>query len=507
MPDQSATPDRHNLFKPGHNCWRVSNAREFALVIDGAAYFRALREALISAERQVLLIGWDFDLEIDMLPGESDEDGNAPDGYPNQVADFMQAIVERNPDLCLYLLRWSGSAAIAPGRLVPAVRLNLSGPDRIKLALDGRHPVGACHHQKIVIVDDRLGFCGGIDVTDARWDTPEHTPDDPRRVLHDGSPAGPWHDASTALTGPATRDLAELARARWQRATGEALSAPDLPEQDIWPASLQIDCRDIPVAISRTEPPEEDKPLVNEIEEMVLDGIASARSTIYLESQYFALDAVTDALSLRLGEDDGPDIIVVNPERSNMLEDNAMHVTRTRMVKALQDADRHNRFLVVTPVNAANDPIYVHAKICVIDDRLLRVGSSNINRRSMGYDTECDLSIEGRDEDTRQVIAGLRNRLLAEHLGCAPQTLAKVIAQTGSVLPALRSLNPSEGRRFMPLDLKEDAGAGAFLADTRLLDPRYERGTGKRRVITSREIMIGLAVLALVGSVYRYLVG
>lgn len=508
MPDHQADPDRSSLFNPGRNCWRVNTALKFELVIDGAAYFRALREALITAERQVLLIGWDFDLEIEMLPGESNEDGNAPDGYPNKVADFIAAVVERAPDLNIYLLRWSGSAVVAPGRLVPAVRLNMAGPDRIKLALDGRHPVGACHHQKIVVVDDRLAFCGGIDVTDARWDTPDHTPDDPRRVLRDGSPAAPWHDVTTAVAGPAARDLAELARIRWLRATGEALEAPDLPDRDIWPASLDVSCRDVPVAISRTEPPDEDRPLINEIEEMVLDGIASARSSIYIESQYFASDVVTDALFRRLREPTGPDIIVINPvQAENIVEDNAMHVTRTRMVNELQEADHDNRFCILSPVNAAAQPIYVHAKVCVIDDRVLRVGSSNIDRRSMGFDTECDLSIEARNDNTREIIAGLRNRLLAEHLGCSPDTLKENIAKSGSLLAAANEMNALDGRGLRPLDLKEDTGAGAILADTRLLDPRYERGTPKRRVVTSRHIAMGVAVVAVIGTAYRYLLG
>ncbi|MCK0139266.1 phospholipase D-like domain-containing protein [Aliiroseovarius sp. F47248L] len=508
MSDHQPAPESCSLFEPGRNCWRVNTAKKFELVVDGAAYFRALREALIAAEWQVLLIGWDFDLEIEMLPGESDADGDAPDGLPNKVADFIKLLVNRSPELNIYILRWSGSAVIAPGRLVPAVRLSMSGPDRIKLALDGRHPVGACHHQKIVIVDDRLAFCGGIDVTDARWDTPDHTPEDPRRVLRDGSPADPWHDATTAVTGPVARDLADLARMRWKRATGEALNAPDLPDHDIWPASLDISCRNIPVAISRTVPPDEDHPLVNEIEEMILVEIASAKSSIYIESQYFASDAVTEALSRRLREPTGPDIVVINPVNAeNIIEDSAMNVTRTRMVKALQRVDHDNRFCILTPVNAASQSIYVHAKVCVIDDRVLRVGSSNIDRRSMGFDTECDLSIEARDDDVSQIIADLRNRLLAEHLGCSQKTLADRIAKTGSILAAIHELNASEGRRLQPLDLNTDTGVGAVLADTRLLDPRFKRGTPKRRVMTSRHIAVGVAIVAIVGTVYRYLIG
>ena len=61
--------DRRDFFAPGRNCWRVCDTRDLAVVRDGAAYFRALREAMIAARRQVLLVGWDFDLEIELLPG------------------------------------------------------------------------------------------------------------------------------------------------------------------------------------------------------------------------------------------------------------------------------------------------------------------------------------------------------------------------------------------------------------------------------------------------------
>ncbi|MCI2394018.1 phospholipase D-like domain-containing protein [Aliiroseovarius sediminis] len=505
MSRPSTLQDPPSLFEPGRNCWKVGTAEKFELIVDGAAYFIALREALIQAQSQVLLIGWDFDLEIEMRPGESDGDGNAPDGYPNKVIDFIEAVVDEKPNLKIYLLRWSGSAVIAPGRFVPAVRLKLAGPDRIKLALDGRHPVGACHHQKIVVVDDRLAFCGGIDVTDARWDTPEHTPDDPHRVLRNGDPAPPWHDVTTAVTGPAARKLGDLARARWHRATDQELAAPDLPAHDIWPASLSVSCHDIAAAISRTHPPEDDRALVNEIEKMVMDAIASAKYLIYIESQYFASDAITQALSVRLREDGGPDVIVINPVRAeNGFEDDAMHVTRTRMVEDLQAADHEDRFRIWSPVNAGEDPIYVHAKVCVIDDRSLRVGSSNVDRRSMGFDTECDLTIEAQDDATRQIIARLRNDLLAEHLDCTSEELERKIDQTGRILTAIEALNPDKGRGLRPLELQEDNGAGAFFANTRLFDPRFDRGTPKRRVLTSRHIAFGAAALVAAGLLYRY---
>ena len=96
---------------------------------------------------------------------------------------------------------------------------------RIHIRLDGHHPFGGSHHQKIVLIDERVAFCGGIDMTVGRWDTPEHRDLDSRRRGPDGSLHGPWHDATTALEGPAAVALGDLCRQRWREAGGKPLRA------------------------------------------------------------------------------------------------------------------------------------------------------------------------------------------------------------------------------------------------------------------------------------------
>jgi phosphatidylserine/phosphatidylglycerophosphate/cardiolipin synthase-like enzyme len=203
----------------------------------------------------MLLIGWDFDFEIEMLPGESDPDGLAPDGLPNQLGAFLDAVVEQTPEPHIYMLKWNGAVIAAPGRILPALALNIFESNRIRLALDSDHPFGAYHHHKIVVADDTFAFCGGIDVTEARWDTSEHLSDDPRRALKDGCVAEPWHDATSAMTGPVATALAELSHRRWHRATGEKLEGPKGTPSPIWPEGLKVDTLEVDVAIARTEAP------------------------------------------------------------------------------------------------------------------------------------------------------------------------------------------------------------------------------------------------------------
>ncbi|MDS9469209.1 phospholipase D-like domain-containing protein [Paracoccus sp. MBLB3053] len=490
--------------KAGQNCWRVENADRFAFIIDGQDYFRALRESLMQAKRLILMIGWDFDFEIEMLPGESDENGNAPDGMPNRVGEFLDALVDRREGLDIYLLKWSGGALVAPGGALPAIRVKFLSPDQIHLAFDGCHPIGACHHQKIVVIDDSLAFCGGIDVTDGRWDRPAHRHADPLRLSRAGEISQPWHDASAIMSGPVAASLSELARTRWKRAQGREVDESFEPGSSIWPESVPPALEDVRIAIARTEPPENDRPIVTEIEQLYLDSIAAARDIIYLESQYFCAESVTQAILDRLQEPDGPEVVIINPDAAQKyVEDQAMHVTRSRMVRTLRAHDPHDRFRIVHPVNDAEESIYVHAKIAIIDDHLLRVGSSNIDQRSMGFDTECDVAIVGDGTDTRAYIRKIRLKLLSEHLGLSPDEVTHSIERFGSLVAAIDNLGSGPGRGLRPLPLREKDWLGEILSSTRLFDPRYRASARARIGITSRHVFVGAGVLAAGALLWR----
>ena len=499
-----------SLFEPGRNCWRVARADRLSLLVDGAEYFAALREALILAERQVLLIGWDFDLEIEMLPGESDESGRAPDGFPNALGAFLEAIVDRSENLELYLLKWNGAILAAPGRLAPSLALQVFSDDCIHFALDGHHPLGACHHQKIVVVDDSLAFCGGIDTTEQRWDTSDHIPNDPRRTMKDGSPAGPWHDATTALTGPIAGALGELSRRRWFRATGNEL--PELQREGeaspIWPASLDVHLRDVDVAIARTHPPYDGEELVNEIEELYLDAVRAARDVIYIESQYFTTGTVCAAIEERLRERGGPEVVVLNPQAAlGTLEDSAMHPLRARMVRRMEAADHEDRFRIYHPVDAEGEPIYVHAKVVSIDDRLLRMGSSNLDDRSMGFDTECDIAFEGTDAASRAAIEAFRLRLVGEHLNVEPEAVGREWEDRGSLIAAIDHLSPPEGRGLRDIVPLKEGMLDRWLADSRLLDRRFYPGERSLagRLPQPRQLLATAVVVGAVAALWYVL--
>lgn len=455
------------VLRPGETCWRIARAGRMTPIVDAAAYFAAAKSAMMKARHSILLVGWDFDTRIAL-----ERDGHRRDA-PNRLGPFLRWLVRRRPDLRIHLLKWDPGIARSLGHgIMPLVLLHLASRRQVRFKLDRAHPTAACHHQKIVVIDDALAFCGGIDITVDRWDTPDHRDHDPRRRRPDGSLHGPWHDVTTAIDGQVAKALGELARERWRHATGEDIPVP--PEGgDPWPDGLEPMLRDIDVAIARSQPDHKDQREAREIEALYLQAIGSARRTIYLESQYFASRRIVEALCRRLEEPDGPEIVVVNPETADgWLEEEVMGSARARLLSLVGRSDIHGRFRLYTPVAEGGTPIYVHAKVMVIDDRLLRVGSSNLNNRSMGLDTECDLAVEAgeEDRDLRRAIVAFRDRLLAEHLGKTVEETEEAFARSGSFIQAVEGLR-GPGRSLRPFDPPELTEEEEALAETDLLDP------------------------------------
>jgi phosphatidylserine/phosphatidylglycerophosphate/cardiolipin synthase-like enzyme len=346
-----------------------------------------------------------------------------------------------------------------------------------------------------VVIDDCLAFAGGIDVTADRWDTSDHLDAHPhRRRPSSRKPTGPWHDVTSLVSGPAARAIGDLARERWESGTGEHLD-PIGDAEECWPDGVEPLLTDVDVAISRTRPEHGGTELVHEIELLWLAAIAAAKRWVYIESQYFANRRIAEAMADRLREDDGPEFVVVNPATAQgWLPEKAMGVARAKLLAMLQEADVHDRFRLYVPVTEDRQPVYVHAKVMVVDDRLLRIGSSNLNNRSMGLDTECDLSIEAvagspRQEEIAATIVGFRDRLLGEHLGVPAEDVADAVAATGSLVRAIEQLRTETGRSFVPFEPPDLGPIDLTLAESELLDPektpnrwrRVRRFFGHRR--------------------------
>lgn len=403
---------------------------------------------------------------------------------PAHLLGFLNAVLKSRPELRAHVLCWDFSMIYTFEReKLPTYRFAWDGHERLRFRLDGVHPVAASHHQKIVVVDDEIAFAGGLDLTIRRWDTPAHRFRDPLRVDPSGVTYAPMHDVQMIVEGPAARALGDLVRARWLAATGERLPAPPPPPPadasfggTLWPANLAPDIEATPIGIARTQPAlatagnhsDDD---VKEVLRLTLASIAAAKRWIYVESQYLTSSEVADALAESLKAAVGPEIVVVLPrEECGWLERSTMGVLRARVIRQLRAVDVHDRLRLYYPVipGLSSGCINVHSKIMVVDDELARVGSANLSNRSMGLDTECDLAIEANGD--RRIAAGvalLRDRLLAEHLGCQPDHVARQIEKHASLIGAIESLSGGE-RTLQPIVLPSEEQPRGF--DVALLD-------------------------------------
>lgn len=454
------------LFEPGRNCWRIERAGRAAVIVDACDYYHVIRQAMLEARHQILIVGWDFDprIKLDRL-GDCDED--------ETLGSFLLDLARTRPQVKIDILKWNIGAlkTLFRGRAIYWIA-RLAGTRAIRFKLDSAHPPGCSHHQKIVVIDDVFAICGGIDMTADRWDRPAHADHDPERVRPNGQCYGPWHDATMAVDGPVAAALGDLARDRWLRATGETMQ-PIANAEPIWPTDLKADFANADLAIARNCASYCGYPEVKEVEALFLDMIASAERFIYAENQYFTSPRIAHAIIERMREDNPPEIVFVNPvSAQGWLEQVAMDAARVRLAQVIGQADAGNRFRIYTPVTEQGEDIYVHAKVMIVDDRVLRVGSSNMNNRSLGLDSECDLALDATsDKANQKIAAALRTRLMAEHLGVEPRDVETMFAQTKSLIATIEALQ-SDGRSLKLLDIEECSDAENFIAETELLDPK-----------------------------------
>jgi phosphatidylserine/phosphatidylglycerophosphate/cardiolipin synthase-like enzyme/uncharacterized membrane protein YdjX (TVP38/TMEM64 family) len=452
---EPSAPSPESFFDPGRNCASVRHAKRFSLLIDGSDYFRVLRDAITRAERTVFILGWDIDSRMKLTPEGND------DGYAEALGDFLHEVAASRPRLRIYILAWDFAMLYAFEReWLPVYKMGWRTHRRIAFQMDDKHPLGGSHHQKIVVIDDKIAFVGGLDLTRSRWDTPEHAAKNPLRRDANDTPYQPFHDVHTLFDGDAAREIGLLARERWQRACGRRFAIRShraVTERDPWPPSRAVDIENVDIAISLTEPAFDGRPAVQQIRAQYLDAIARAKRSIYIENQYLTAGSIGSALRETLAKPDGPDVAIVVPRnQSGWLQEVTMGVLRARLHALLSAADRHGRYRIMSPSvpGLADGCVNVHSKLMIVDDELLLVGSANLNNRSMVLDTECNIAIQAAgDAHIREALRRMRNTLLGEHLGCDPSTVADA-SERGGMNHAIAALQKDAAAHRTLIDLQ-----------------------------------------------------
>jgi phosphatidylserine/phosphatidylglycerophosphate/cardiolipin synthase-like enzyme len=368
---------------------------ELEILIDGAQALPRIAEALAGARSHVHIAGWHLEPDF-RLTRESEA---------ATLRELLRDLAER---IDVRVLLWAGAPVplFRPARpAVRKVRSALVEGTRVRCALDAHERPMHCHHEKLVIVDDEVAFVGGIDLTSLggdRFDTNAHPPHPPRG----------WHDASSRLRGPAVADVGEHFATRWREVTGEPLAvAPAPPAGEL---ELQI-VRTVPEGVYDSIPHGDFRVL-----ESYVRALRSARSLVYLESQFLWSLQLVEILAEKLRHPPSDDfrVLVILPEKPN----NGGESTRGQIGMLLDADDGHGRFLAATVrahSGALSGPLYVHAKIGIVDDAWLTIGSANLNEHSLFNDTE--MNVVTCDE---RLARATRIRLWAEHLERSEEEVA-----------------------------------------------------------------------------------
>jgi phosphatidylserine/phosphatidylglycerophosphate/cardiolipin synthase-like enzyme len=461
------------LLQPGLTCWRTERAERAAFLLDNSTYFSAAKAAMMKARRSILLLGWAFD-PLTQLEPDSQGGGLKND----RIGDFLADLACDRPELDVRVLCWKSALPIAASQHFFPHRAQMAFLHTpVKFRLDASIPMGACHHQKVLVVDDAIAFCGGGDIATDRWDTMKHRDVDPRRTMPWGSVHGPRHEVMAMLEGPIAEVLGDLARERWRRDTGETLTAvPKAQRGDpgsYWPSHVKPDMARVDVGVARTEPDWKGLPEARESERLHLAAIASARRLIYLENQYLTAPIYAEALAARLAEPEGPEVVIVSTARAPSWFDHlTMDRTRSEFLRRLEAADAHGRFRAYCPyTRKGSNCILVHSKVSIVDDRLLRAGSTNLNNRSAGFDTECDVAVEARTPTQETAIHRFRARLVAHYLGCPPDQFEGAFQREGGLAAAIDALDTGTLRRLRPLKPTPLGPLATLIAAFHLGDP------------------------------------
>ena len=404
-----------------------------AVLNDAAAYFAALREALRDAQELVYIVGWDIHSET-RLVGAS---GQADDGLPAQLGPFLRALVQRRPNLRINILVWDFVSFYAPEReWNSAAKFTADADGRIQFVLDASLPFGSAQHQKIVCIDASLAFVGGLDLTIRRWDTSDHRADHELRCDPQGKPYKPFHDVQCLVDGDAAASLFDLAEQRW-RAAGQQTPDRRALTGVRWPAHVPVEARHMPVGIARTEVVCPAGSTIREVERSLMAAIRSATSFVYIENQFTSAIKFARELAEQMRRVPSLRVLVVAPKlHSSWLESQAMQNGRGAFIDCFSEAGVADRIRFVYPVSRVGGTeaaVMVHSKLMIVDDRILRIGSANLNNRSMGADSECDLILEATTDEHREFIASVRRRLIAHFCDLDEQ----VVAQNEDRLPAL----------------------------------------------------------------------
>ena len=355
------------------------------LLVDGAEALPRMVADIAAAQSHVHLAGWFF----------------SPDFRMGRGGPTLKELLADAAERCdVRVLAWAGAPLplFHPDRgEVRTMRDELTRGTRIEMELDAKERPLHCHHEKLVIVDDRVAFVGGIDLTDFAGNRLDHSHHLPRDTLG-------WHDACVRLEGPVVADVAEHFALRWPR----ALPPHARPGEHLDGLEIQL-VRTVPEHVYDGLPNGEFTIL-----ESYVRALRGAQRLVYLENQFLWSPEIVEILAAKLRRPPADDfrLVVLLPAKPNNGADDTRGQLGVLADASVRGGDGH-RFLACTlfQPGPSGGPVYVHAKIGIVDDNWLTIGSANLNEHSLFNDSEVNVVL--RDES---FVRAARLRLWSEHL-------------------------------------------------------------------------------------------
>lgn len=444
-------------------------------LVDGHAAMLAMCRAFLAARHSILLAAWDIRSDLPMVRGEDVHVGAAGSREQRALLDDLRAAGLDDAALAFWdkgnlrvmdVLGFAASRGVRVGVLLwdalevgshltndPTHERALLTSVGVDVLLDdsSRHVrhIAEALHQKCSVVDGRVAFVGGVDLTRAaegdydRWDTHGHLCDSPERSSTRSAASHPWHDVHVQLEGPVVIDVADNIAQRWDDTARRhgvaawplpvAASAATLPQ----PSTARSSVPGVPAQIVRTIPPDTyafAPEGIASILQVYRNALARAQQFIYLESQYLWQHVFLGVDSARWGSHSpqmtqlldelagalrrGVHVGLVVPDHPNAgrrFTDDGIAFVRER---AGQAASRLHAFTLgndetvpSAPGGIVYRPVYVHAKVAIVDDAFWTAGSANLNSRGMHSDAELNVAV--LDGATAR---DLRTTLWTEHI-------------------------------------------------------------------------------------------
>lgn len=390
------------------------SANHWEEIWEAGPYYDRISELLEDAHSYAVFTGWQIDSRLALrIPRRNSPDLVFETHGKETLKQKIIRLCEQKPGFQFFFLMWDHAYFYAMERETWQGRIWDSIHPRIHFIFDNHHPFGGCHHEKVCLVDGKIALCGGIDLCDERWDTPQHLYSDPRRSLDwKKEKHGPYHDLGVQVSGAVCRVIQEHIARRWRELS--RIPFPDPPSSSPKPGNRgKVHTVYVSRTVAKVDSGINSTPIVREIEFLFRDLIRAARHRLVLEGQYYWSREINDLLITKMHEMRNQDfeiiLVLAYLKEVNSLT-RSMSRYEMKLLEQLEQAARYTgtQLILGAPYSfpcfepsqerGVRKPVYIHSKLIIVDDRYLSVGSANLAGRAMRLDTEINLTLEARNE-------------------------------------------------------------------------------------------------------------